>query len=176
MKSIKHLLFAGLIIVLSAFTINSSINWTISENHEIKFSSTTGDPEGIFKTITGNIQFDDNDLASSKCDLTIDVNSINTGNGMKNKHAKSENWFDAENYPNIEFKSAKFSKNETGFKVTGMMKMHGIEKGMTLPFTLSNNVFKSTFSVNRIDFKIGESMKKVSDEIKLEVSIPVNKK
>ena len=54
--------------------------------------------------------------------------------------------------------------------------MHGVEKEMTLPFTLSNNVFKSTFSVNRIDFKIGESMKKVSDEIKLEVSIPVNKK
>jgi polyisoprenoid-binding protein YceI len=173
MKSIKHLLLAGSITVLSAFTINSSINWTISENYEIKFSSATGNPEGIFKTITGDIQFDDNDLASSKCDLTIDVNSINTGNGMKNKHAKSKKWFDADNYPNIEFKSAKFSKTETGFTVTGMMKMHGVEKEMTLPFTLSNNVFKSTFSINRIDFKIGEPMKKVSDEIKLEVSIPV---
>lgn len=176
MKSIKHVLLAGSIVVLSAFIINSSINWTISENHEIKFSSATGDPEGIFKTITGDIQFDDKDLGSSKCDLTIDVNSINTGNGMKNKHAKGKKWFDADNYPNIEFKSAKFSKTETGFAVTGMMKMHGVEKEMTLPFTLSNNVFKSTFSVNRIDFKIGESMKKVSDEIKLEVSIPVNKK
>jgi len=176
MKSIKHVLLAGSILVLSAFTINSSINWTISENHEIKFSSATGDPEGIFKTITGDIQFDDNDLGSSKCNLTIDVNSINTGNGMKNKHAKGKKWFDADNYPSIEFKSAKFSKTETGFTVTGLMKMHGAEKEMTLPFTLSNNVFKSTFSVNRIDFKIGESMKKVSDEIKLEVSIPVSKK
>ena len=50
------------------------------------------------------------------------------------------------------------------------------DKEMTLPFTFSNNVFKSTFSVNRIDFKIGESMKKVSDDIKLEVSLPVTKK
>jgi hypothetical protein len=56
------------------------------------------------------------------------------------------------------------------------MKMHGVNKEMTLPFTFSNNVFKSTFSVNRIDFNIGESMKKVSDDIKLEVSLPVTKK
>ena len=176
MKSIKYLLLAGSILVLSAFTINSSINWTISENYEIKFSSSTGDPEGIFKTITGDIQFDENDLASSKCDLKIDVNSINTGNGMQNKHAISEKWFDAENYPNMEFQSSKFSKTETGYSVTGTMKMHGVDKEITLPFTFSNNVFSATFSVNRIDFNIGESMKKVSDDIKLEVSLPVTKK
>jgi polyisoprenoid-binding protein YceI len=175
MKSIKHILLVGSILGLSAFTINRSINWTISEKHEIKFSSSTGNPEGIFKTITGDIQFDENDLASSKYDLKIDVNSINTGNGMKNKHAKSEKWFDAENYPNIEFQSSKFSKTKTGYSVTGMMKMHGVDKEMTLPFTFSNNVFSSTFSVNRIDFNIGESMKKVSDDIKLEVSLPVTK-
>ena len=113
MKSLKNIILASSILILSAFTISSSLNWTISEGYEIKFSSATGDPEGIFKTITGDIQFDDKDLGSSKCDLTIDVNSINTGNGMKNKHAKGKKWFDADNYPNIEFKSAKFSKTET---------------------------------------------------------------
>lgn len=176
MKSIKYTLLAVSILVLSAFTINNSVNWTISENYEIKFSSSTGDPEGIFKTIKGDIQFDQNDLAASSCDLKIDVNSINTGNGMKNKHANGNKWFDSDNYPLIEFKSNKFAKTETGYSVSGTMKMHGIEKEMTLPFTFSNNVFKSTFSVNRIDFNIGESMKKVSDDIKLEISLPVNKK
>jgi len=95
---------------------------------------------------------------------------------MKNKHAKSAKWFDAEKYPNIEFQSSNFSKTETGYSVTGTMKMHGVDKEMILPFTFANNVFKSTFSVNRIEFKIGESMKKVSDDIKLEVSLPVTKK
>mgnify|MGYP003389238123 CR=1 FL=1 len=176
MKSLKNIILAGSILILSAFTINSSINWTISENYEIKFSSSTGDPEGIFKTITGDIQFDENDLASSNIHLKIEVSTINTGNGMKNKHAVSKKWFDAENYPNIEFQSSEFSKTETGYSVTGSMKMHGVDKEMTLPFTFSNNVFSSTFSVNRIDFNIGESMKKVSDDIKLEVSLPVTKK
>ena len=175
MKSIKNIILTGSILVLSAFTISSSINWTISEGYEIKFSSSTGDPEGIFKTINEDIQFDENDLASSKCNFKVDVNSINTGNGMKNKHAKGKKWFDAKKYPNIEFQSSNFSKTETGYSVTGTMKMHGVDKEMILPFTFANNVFKSTFSVNRIEFKIGESMKKVSDDIKLEVSLPVTK-
>ena len=82
MNSIKYMLLAGSILILSAFTINNSRNWTISENYEVKFSSSTGDPQGIFKTITGDIQFDEKDLASSKCNLKIDINSINTRNGM----------------------------------------------------------------------------------------------
>jgi len=176
MNSIKNIILVSSILVLSGFAATSSVNWTISENYEIKFSSSTGNPEGIFKTFSGDVQFDESDLTTSNCQLMIDVNSINTGNGMQNKHAISNKWFDAENYPNIEFQSNKISKTETGYSVNGIMSIHGIDKEMTLPFTFSNNVFKSTFSVNRLDFKIGESMKKVSDEIKLELTIPVTQK
>ena len=69
MKSLKNIILASSILILSAFTISSSLNWTISEGYEIKFSSSTGDPEGIFKTINGDVQFNENDLASSKLTL-----------------------------------------------------------------------------------------------------------
>ena len=154
MKSIKNIILASSILILSGFTISSSLNWTISEGYEIKFSSSTGDPEGIFKTINGDIQFNENDLASSKFDIRVNVNSINTGNGMQNKHAISAKWFDADKYPNIEFKSSNFSKTETGYSVTGTMKMHGVNKEMTLPFTFSNNVFKSTFPLIELTSKL----------------------
>ena len=153
MKSIKYAVLAGAIMVLSAFTVQQSVNWEIADGYSIKFSGSAA--KGIFKTITGDIQFDEHDLASSICVLKVDISSINTGNGMKNKHAKSDKWFDAANYPNIEFQSSKFSKTENGYSVTGIMKIHGIEKELTIPFTKTNNIFKSTFSVNRLDFKVG---------------------
>ena len=56
MKSLKNIILASSILILSAFTISSYLNWNISEGYEIKFSSSTGDPEGIFKTINGDIQ------------------------------------------------------------------------------------------------------------------------
>jgi len=166
-----------LMIVLSAFTMHQSIQWQISEDYSIKFSGT--DAEGVFKTFSGDVQFDAADLARSNCTLKVDVNSINTGNGMKNKHATSNKWFDAEQFPAIEFQSSKFSKTESGYSVTGKLKMHGVEKEVRIPFTFKSEVFASKFSVNRLDYGVGTmkgSSKKVSNEIKLDISIPVTKK
>jgi len=52
----------------------------MAEGYFIKVAGT--DAEGIFKTMSGDIQFDENNLDASKFSI-----SINTGNGMKNKHA-----------------------------------------------------------------------------------------
>lgn len=174
MKKIHALVLLGSIMVISAFTFNNSTDRTISEGYSIKFSGM--EAEGVFETITGDIRFDENNLTTSNCTLNIDVNSINTGNATKNKHAKSAKWFDAENYPNIKFKSNSFTKTDIGYSVTGKMNIHGIEKEITIPFTFTDNVFRTKFSVNRLDYEVGSMkgmMKKVSNEIKLDISIPV---
>lgn len=176
MKTINYLALAALVIILSAFTISESLSWKISDDYSIKFSGT--EVEGIFKDLKGNIAFDENDLPSSKVSFVIAVSSINTGNGTKNKHAVSDKWFDADAYPTIKFDSKKFTKSTSGYQVTGNMEIHGITKEMTIPFVFVSNTFKSKFSVNRLDFKVGtmEGMsKKVSNEIMLEVAIPVTK-
>ena len=176
MKKSKFLLALSTIIVLSAFTFKSSVNWKISDGYSVKFSGT--DAEGIFKDLEGDVQFDNANPESSSFMFTVAVNSINTGKGMKNKHAVSDKWFDAAKYPNITFKSSSVSKAGDAFKVTGIMNIHGVSKEMTIPFAFNNNSFSSQFSVNRMDFGVGtmEGMsKKVSNEIKLDVTIPVTK-
>jgi polyisoprenoid-binding protein YceI len=176
MKTTKFLLASTAILVLSAFTINTSVDWKISDGYSVKFSGT--DAEGIFKDLTGNVQFDNANPENSTFLFNVAVNSINTGKGMKNKHAVSDKWFDAEKYPNIIFKSNSVSKQGDAFIVTGVMNIHGVSKEMTLPFTFNNNSFSSKFSVNRLDFGVGTMKgmsKKVSNEIKLDVTIPVNK-
>lgn len=176
----KHLSFAvlvGVTLLLSAFTTINSINWKITDGYSIKFKGK--DAEGIFKTMTGDISFDENDLSSSKFLVSVDVSSINTGNGMKNKHAKSAKWFDATKYPSITFISSKTSKSADGYLVEGTLEMHGVKKQITIPFTFVSSSFKGSFNVNRMDFGIGtmEGMsKKVSNEIALEISVPVIKK
>jgi len=176
MKTIHYLIVSGAIILLSAFTISESVNWKISDNHSIKFSGT--DVEGIFKDLKGSVQFDETNLDASKISFAISVNSINTGNGTKNKHAVSDKWFDAEQFPNITFDSKSFRKTTAGYIAIGNMTIHGITKELTIPFSFANDMFKSKFSVNRMDFKIGTMKgmsKKVSNAIELDVTIPVTK-
>jgi polyisoprenoid-binding protein YceI len=176
MKKTNSLLLAGLIVLLSAFTWKAATNWEIADNYAIKFSGT--DVEGIFKKMSGDVVFDANNLSSANFSFTIDVASINTGNGMKNKHAVSDKWFDSENFPSLVFKSKSFTKSGNGYTVSGTMTIHGITKLITVPFAFSNNTLAANFSVNRLDFKVGtmEGMsEKVSNEIKLDVTIPLKK-
>lgn len=176
MKTINYLLFAGTLILFSAFTINNAFNWKVAKDHSVKFAGT--DAEGIFQTLSGDVKFDQNDLVASEFSFTVDVKSINTGNGMKNKHAISDKWFDAEKFPSITFVSQKIAKENNQFVAKGKLQIHGVTKDVSIPFSFIDNTIKAKFSVNRMDFKVGtmEGMsKKVSDKIDLNVSIPLTK-
>jgi polyisoprenoid-binding protein YceI len=177
MKKISYTALAVIVMGTSAFKMNSAINWQATESYAINFAGT--DAEGTFKKMTSELSFDEANLSTSKFNTTIDVSSINTGNGMKNKHAKSDKWFDVKQFPSIVFTSNKFTKTPIGYTVEGALEMHGIKKTVAIPFVFANNTFKGTFVVNRIDYGVGtmEGMsKKVSNEIKLDITVPVTKK
>jgi len=166
------LFFLGIVF---AFTIIP--NWKIANDYSIKFSSK--DVNGIFRKFSGNIEFDETNLAISKFFLAIDVASINTGNGLQNKHAKSADWFDASKYPQIKFTSTKIEKTGNTYSVKGVMEVHGVAKEMNIPFSFSktgsNGIFTAAFIVKRSDFNIGKPGSDTANDIKVEVNVPVSK-
>lgn len=152
MKKLIYPIASIAIIAASAFTVIKSQDWKVSEGYSVKFSS--GDPSGEFSGLKATISFDEKNLAASKFEATIDVATINTGNGMKNTHAKSEKWFDAEKYPVIKFTSSAVTKTATGYAAMGTLEIHGVQKEFTMPFTFVNNVFTSAFDINRLDYNV----------------------
>ncbi len=172
----KHIYpIAGLaFIIASAFTVITSQDWQIASNASVKFAG--GDPSGEFSGVKGVINFDPNALSSSRFDVSIDVATINTGNGMKNTHAKSALWFDAEKYPFIKFTSTSINKTAAGYETKGIVDMHGVKKEATIPFTFINNIFTGSLKVNRLDYNIntGEPAHGAT-EFKIDISVPVTK-
>ena len=175
----KKLIFstATLLAITAVFAFSVAQKWAISDKYSIKFSS--NDVAGIFKTFSGSIDFDEVNPANSKFDVTIDVNSINTGNGLQNKHAKGAEWFDAAKYPAIKYTSKKIVKAGTGYQVTGDLTIKGVSKEYTIPFTFkkagAGATFNGSFTVNRSDFKIGKPGGDVAEQIKIDVAVPVTK-
>ena len=162
------------ILIASAFTFFQSVEWKISDNYSVKFDG--GDPSGEFTGLKGSIKFDEKNLADSKFDCTVDVASINTGNGMKNTHAKSDKWLDATKYPVIHFTSKSISKTESGYEAKGTLDFHGVQKEITLPFTFVNNVFAGTFEVNRMDYGINTAEPNHGAQVlKVSLNVPVTK-
>jgi polyisoprenoid-binding protein YceI len=165
---------ALLIIVACAFTVIDSQEWKIQDNYSVKFTSK--DPSGVFTGLKGSINFDEKDLATAKFDVTIDVATINTGNGMKNTHAKSAMWWDAEKYPTIHFTSTSISKTAAGFDAKGILDMHGVQKEIVIPFTFADNIFTGSFDVNRLDYNVNVAEPEHGAAIfKIDISVPVSK-
>ncbi|MEY4351205.1 MAG: hypothetical protein RL078_1272 [Bacteroidota bacterium] len=161
-----------------AFT-SSAQQYKIAEGFKVAF--TNPDVSGNFDELTStSLVFNEANLAQSKLSFKIKVASINTGNGLQNKHARAEEWFDAEKYPYIEFNSSKIEKTAEGYKATGKLQIKGETKEITIPFTFtkkgSKGTFIAKFSVNRNDFGVGKKNAGVADNIKITATIPVIKK
>lgn len=179
MKKVFYPLLAVVVLASSAFMMApTATDWKIKDDYSIKFISS--DPSGVFKTFSGSIKFDETDLANSKFDVAIDVNSINTGNGMQNKKAMTAEWFDQAKYPKITYVSTKVEKSGDSYNIIGNLKMKGVTKQYKIPFdfkkTESSGKFTGKFNVKRSDFKIGKAGGNVPDIMKIEFSVPVDKK
>ena len=174
MKQRLLLIATGLLIIASASTVTQAQSWKIAEGYSVKFDA--GDPSGEFTGLKGTINFDEKNLGSSKFDVSIDPATINTGNGMKNTHAKGAGWFDVEKYPTIAFTSSAITKTASGYEAKGTLDMHGVKKEIAIPFTFSNNTFASTFEVNRKDFNLDDGKhEKMSPTMKVSLTVPVTK-
>ncbi len=179
MKTLIYPFAALILLVGSAATIaTSSSDVTIKDGYSINFQSK--DPTGEFKVMKGSIKFDENDLASSKFDLSFDVASISTGNGMKNKKALTAEWFEASKYPQITYVSSKVEKSGNDYLVSGTLKIKGIAKEQKVPLKVSKSgkdmTFTGAFKVNRLDYKVGKKSEAVPDIMNVSYSIPVTQK
>ena len=175
MKKIVYPLAALLILGLSAFKTLDSINWKVADGYAIEFD--TKNAKGVFADLKGEIKFDANNLGASSFNMTVATASINTGSGMKNKHAKSEGWFNVEKHANITFKSDNISKTDAGYTVNGKMTIGETTKDASIPFSFSNNTFKGSLTINRVEYNLGPTKgmqgKNAGKDIKVSITVPV---
>src|SRR5690606_25021394 len=109
-------------------------------------------------------------------ELTAEANSVYTANERRDNHLKSADFFDAAKYPTLTFKSTSFTKTgDKTYKVVGDLTMHGVTKSVTLDATLTGAAtardgkkivaFKTTGTINRIDFGVGSSNPGQGDDV-----------
>jgi len=122
----------------------------------------TGYVYGRFDKFSGTVKVD-SDPSNMAFDISIDVNSINTGNEKRDGHLKSPDFFGAKEFSTITFKSKSVkSAGENKYEVTGDLTLHGQTKSVTIPVekTGESNTpnfgqrvgFASTFTVKRSDY------------------------
>jgi polyisoprenoid-binding protein YceI len=96
--------------------------------------------DGRFTDFDGVIRYDEADPLKSSVDVTIKSASINTDSEGRDEHLRSADFFEAEKYPTITFKSKRIEKRGEGYVAIGDFTMKGVTKEMALPFTIVGKI------------------------------------
>lgn len=121
--------------------------------------------KGRFNKHSGVLELDEQNPSASKVDITIDVSSVYTGDEKRDGHLRSADFFDAEKYPTITYKSTKVEElSSERFRITGDLTMHGVTKEVVFDANLEGRAknpwgknvaaFSISTSVNRKDFDL----------------------
>ncbi|GAA5502414.1 protein YceI [Deinococcus xinjiangensis] len=92
---------------------------------------------GSIKDVTGTIETDDAGQPTS-VRASLPVSTIDTGSADRDNHLKSADFFDAAQFPNIEFVSTGITKKGDGeYAIAGNLTMHGVTRPVTLDAEIS---------------------------------------
>ena len=142
---------------------------------------------GQFTEFTGTAHVDTADPASSKVEVSIVANSINTGQQQRDDHLRSGDFFESEQYPDITFTSTDVSRDGDDWTITGDLTIKGVTHSIAVPFEFTGSA-QDPFGNTRIGFEGATTIKRsdwgisfnaaletggvlVSDKVKLEFDI-----
>lgn len=169
--------------------------WSIDKAHStVKFSVThlvVSEVEGSFKLFDGSMENTKSDFSDAKIDFTVDVNSLNTDNDMRDKHLKGDDFFNAEKFPSMKFQSTSFkSAGGNKYKLAGNLTIRDVTKPVVFDVTFGGTAvnmgktkagFKAKTSINRFDYNLKWNKATeagglvVSNEVDLTVNVELNK-
>jgi polyisoprenoid-binding protein YceI len=116
-------------------------DWTIDAAHtDVLFSAkhmmvTT--VRGKFHEVEGTLRLDESNPTNSSAEIRISAASLATGNGQRDGHLRSADFFDAETHPTIAFRSTSIEQVGTSdFRISG---------DLTIQETTRPIVFDATF-------------------------------
>lgn len=140
--------------------------------------------EGRFKDFAGMIHYDESDVTKSSVEFTAKIESIDTGVEARNKHLRTADFFDAEKYPEMSFKSTKVErKSKDHYVLHGDFTLKGVTKQVELPFTITGAIkdpwsnmrfgVNAQTKINRRDYGItwGKAMESGGLDVGNEVTI-----
>ena len=185
--------FAMLLSVLSVITTKAqdATKWEIDKSQSaVNFSINNFfvSVKGQFTEFDGDIYFDPNNLKGSQAKFIVQTQSINTGNNTRDSHLKVENFFDAETYPEMIFKSSKFEKkSEKEFLVYGKLTIKETTKDVILPMKITSDMNGGTkmdveieTTIDRKDYGVGTGFWSVTvsigNEVRINIPLELNRK
>jgi polyisoprenoid-binding protein YceI len=172
---------------LALLLLFSTLTFAQTTKHTITKSSVTFQIKnlginvgGSFSGLKADIDFDPAHPDNGTIEASVQANTINTDNETRDKHLKSDAFFDAEKYPEIKMKSVSI-KHNSGNNYTGIFDLTIKDKTnqVQIPFTYTENSsdgeFKGKLKIKRTDYGVGGKSMVMSNDVTITIDVTTGK-
>jgi polyisoprenoid-binding protein YceI len=182
-----------LAVTLALPAMASAETWTIDQAHTLSGFTVrhlmVTNVRGAFEVTRGTIEYTPGDPRSIKADIAIETKSVNTRNGQRDTHLRSNDFFNAEQFPTMAFKSKRVDNvRADGLDLVGDLTIRNVTREVVLKVDGPTAPIKdpqgnrrvgasATTTINRKDFGVNWSRTieaggvVVGDEVKIELEI-----
>lgn len=147
---------------------NFATKWTLDKGHSnVKFTVThmvVSEVDGSFKNFDGTVEHTKPDYSDAVVTFTVDVNSVDTDNENRDKHLKSDDFFNAEQFPQMKFQSTSFKPlGGNKYQLDGNLTIRDITKPVSFDVTYGGAIntqrgakvgFRAKTTINRFDYNL----------------------
>jgi polyisoprenoid-binding protein YceI len=179
-------------------TMQEAAKWVFDPSHtKIGFSVRhfgITETSGFFRNFTGNVQSQKDDFSDLDVNLTVQIDSVDTNDAQRDAHLKADDFFNAEKFPEMTFKSTKMEATAIAneFNMHGDLTIRGVTKPVVFDVEFAGIVPQDPFGntkagfflsgvINRQDFGLsfnvllGTGNLAVSDKVKINIPVQLLK-
>lgn len=164
----KSIMLSLVFVLISSMLFAQTTEWKFDKSHsKIQFVTThmqISEVTGQFKEYSGTIKASSDDFTNAEIEVTIPVKSVDTDNEKRDGHLMGEDFFNAEKYPEIKFKSESLEKiSGEDYKMTGKLTIKDVTKTVEFDVKYKGTVeamgktiagFKVTGTIDRFDYNV----------------------
>jgi polyisoprenoid-binding protein YceI len=170
----KKIILSAAVFIMSAAAF-AGTTWSVDNSHSnVKFSIThlvVSEVEGSFKTYGGKVIAPSDDFQNADIQFSVDVASINTDDANRDGHLKGEDFFNAEKYPKMTFKSTSFKKvNGKNYVLEGDLTVRDITKRVKFD-VVHTGVVKDPYGNTKAGFKAKTQIKRFDYGLKWSAAV-----
>lgn len=138
---------------------------------EVNFLFVNNDVEGSLTGFSSNSTIDFQQIENSKLRGSVAVETISTGNSIRNWSLRRSKYFDADKYPRITFESTSIKQIGDKIEVKGKLTIKDVTKAITFDFKRNNNALIGKTSLYSSDYGVNIKNDREKNKVLVEVSL-----
>jgi polyisoprenoid-binding protein YceI len=150
-------------------TLASAATYSADAASRLEFTGVqAGAPfKGVFHQFTAAVDLDPAALAGARIEVTIEMNSADSGDKDRDGTMRGADIFDVAHFPTAHYVTRSVTRTATGFSAVGALTLRGVTKDVPIEFKFipgaGGATLNGTADLKRLDFGVGRGDWKNTD-------------